>query len=438
MRTFSSFFTILAAVSWFAVACSDAADSGPIATTAGDVLASDDAAVSAGADADALADAVDAEPATTDAAVADVGPADVAAVEVAPADVAPDVVAPADVAAADVPPSDVKAADSAAADVPAIDVGNLADGATDGLTCTQIGQCAQDECNAQKLLCGLDCGAGATPAVTQKANDLLTCLTSTCLNKICAGNVNAGCMNPCAVTFCGSPMATCFSTGQNGGDACSTIFGCFKACQSAGTDVFTCESSCYNSLNAAAQGQLADFFACSKGANSTADALNLCAPQVLACSADGKSGSGTCLDLTTCAAKCAANDNTCSGACYGSAAVDAQTTYVSLASCFVTNSANPGACMPQAEACANPSGSDKCANILTCIGNCQTALGTTNDNGACAMQCMHTMSKPSADDAMSVLQCASAKCPGCLTKDPNCQSCATTNCGSEILACYLN
>ena len=328
--------------------------------------------------------------------------------------------------------------DSSTPDVTAIDVGNLADGATGGLTCTQIGQCAQDECNAKKLLCGLDCGAGATPAVTQKANDLLACLTGTCMNKICAGNVTPACMNPCSVTFCGSPMAACFADSSMGTAPCSSVFGCFDACDKAGTNVFTCQAKCYNDLQPAAQSQLADFFACSKGASSTADALNLCSPQVLACTADGKSGSGSCLDLSTCVGKCPASDNACGGGCYSNASLTAQKAYLGLAACFVANASNPGACMPQAEACASPSGTDKCANILTCIGNCQTALGTKDDKGACAMQCMHTMSQKSADAAMAVLQCASAKCPGCLTGDPGCQTCATTNCGGEILGCYTN
>ena len=425
------------------VACSDAAGTGPIVISGDSAAGGDDAALGGAVDAvdTNLPDAGDADlgcgpgmhhsgyPSGGDTdCVPDVPDADAA--DAGAPDAAPDAPGP-DVA-------DAAAVEVAPVDIGSIDVGNLADGATGGLTCTQIGQCVQDECNAKKPFCGLDCGAGATPAVTKSANDLIACVTGLCVNKVCLGKVDAACMNPCVGTFCGGEMGACFADGQNGGNGCSTVFACFAACDKAGQDVFTCESKCYNDLTPTAQKQLADFFACSKTANSTADALNLCAPQVLACAADGKSGADSCLGLTQCVAKCPAADNNCGGACYGTAAVDAQKAYLSLASCFAANASNPGACMPQAEACANPSGTDKCANVLTCIGDCQKVLGTTDDKGYCAMQCMHTMAKPSADAAMAVLQCASSKCPGCLTKDPNCQNCVTGQCIGEVLGCYAN
>lgn len=324
----------------------------------------------------------------------------------------------------------------------------LVDAGVDGLTpedislststCTQIGQCAQNECNANKPLCGLGCSNGASGADAQKASNLLNCITGTCMAKVCARKVSAACMDPCVVTFCGNEMATCFATGENGPSGCNTIFGCFDACDKLGTNVFTCQSACYNGLTPAGKTQLAAFLACAKSKNTTQEALGLCSPELLACTADGATGSGSCYDLATCAALCPPSNTVCGATCYASATSAAQKEYLSLGACLSANGGNLTTCLPATQACANPSGTGKCATVLTCISDCQKALGTTDDKGYCALSCLHGLSQASATAAVGVISCPTAKCPGCLTGDPACQSCATAQCGGELLGCALN
>lgn len=293
-------------------------------------------------------------------------------------------------------------------------------------TCTAVSQCAHDDCNTNwSPTCGQACLKSAATAAAPSASALLACAEQKCHQGPCqgSGKPDEKCMEDCTGKQCYQQLAACWEQGAGVGQkGCSTALDCFNACEQLGMGKFTCQATCYTNLSAAGRDQFKTMAACI----AQGGAASACYESTLTCLADGKQGQQTCYDVFPCVQQCG-NDTTCQGACYGKGTGTAQKQLLSLLTC-VTGS-KPDDCFAQTVTCATPSGSSSCMDLTSCVPGCPSGSA----QAGCVIDCLHGATQKGADDFGKLAVCMQQKCPGC--SGQACQSCATSKCLTQALAC---
>ena len=307
------------------------------------------------------------------------------------------------------------------------------------MTCTQVGQCVEDQCTASPQPCGLTCATGASPDVAAKLNGLATCAANKCQNGLCKGQMSTQCMNDCTGSQCGSLLLNCFEDNTPGGNVCNSALACFDTCDKTATSGhFTCMSKCYSGLTTLAKTQLKAFTDClAKGPGGDAS-LKACQAEYNACVTGGVTGNGTCVDISKCAANCPPSASACGGDCLALGSAFAQTQVNDMNSCFANNISNQTQCFGQLETCAAPSGTGKCTGVQACTDACKQGFATGDDKGSCTIGCLHNTTKVGADAFLALFTCVIPNCPGCVKGDATCNACLTSKCQKELGVCTSN
>ncbi len=307
-----------------------------------------------------------------------------------------------------------------------------------GQTCTQVGQCIEDQCSSGAQPCGLTCANGASADVSAKLTALETCVAQKCQAGVCKGNATTTCMNDCTGAQCGSVLMACFDDGMPGGNSCGTAITCFGDCdKNATTGHFTCMSKCYDALSTLGKTQLKAFTDClAKGPGGNAG-FAACQSEYTTCITGGTTGNSGCADIAKCTANCPSTTGTCPGDCMALGSALAQTEVNAMNACFASTT-DQTTCLPKLESCATPAGAGKCSGVQACVDACKKGFAGGVDQGSCTIGCLHATSQVGADAYIALFSCVIPKCPGCTKGDAACTACLNSQCPSQLAACTAN
>lgn len=153
-----------------------------------------------------------------------------------------------------------------------------------------------------------------------------------------------------------------------------------------------------------------------------------------------------CTSFNACLAACAQGDTTCQSACQSNTSQAGLDAYQALGTCAQSKCAAVQAnqmkfqlcmltdCKAEYEGCLGADwGTDGCMAIMTCANGC-------GSNQGCIQGCLDAASYEGLVTLFEVQGClmdnCQAECNG--TNQQACQSCATSKCMSEVMACQSN
>lgn len=275
---------------------------------------------------------------------------------------------------------------------------------------------------------------------TATPDDLTSDDTTGCQNECQASAVQ--CVGTTAITTCTADADGCLSWGvqvacpanqvcQNG--ACVDAGGCEDECDTLGAtecDGTTAVLECVTGLDGC---KTLKSTAC--GTNQTCE--------------NGECTGGTttdpgvegCLEINACMADCGSNQ-TCLQGCFTSGSSDGQAAYQAIAQCAQSECAAAQSdqaayslcllkqCKTSYEGCFGANwGTSGCLATLQCASACS--------NQTCQQDCFNAASYDGLVTLMEMQACLSSKCSTeCSGTDQNaCQTCATTNCATEVTTC---
>jgi len=371
-------------------------------------------------------------------------------------------------------------------------------------SCVALGDCVATACNAAKGAAGCEqeCFAAAPADVKAKAKPVWDCISGTCMAGPCASAADpAKCMDDCIGQKCSSLLFACVDGSMSGSAGCGDAIGCLDGCKLASGTPFACWQGCIDALSPGALPDLGKLATCmNKSTDPNPGALG--AAEMIQCVTAGKTGTGGCGDIFTCAQKCGSDDPKCFGPCAALATKEAQTAFIEAATCMGGQQSSPecntkllqclasgktgsqacyqvlacstacpkdelgcmgtciqagtqaaqGAymgllqcfgkamtqqCADEFMACAVPSGTKPCSDVVPCTQACQAKLPPGTDPGVtCVLECVHELSPEAAKVFGAFFSCQST-CEAACGSDETCKNaCGGQTCKSQYDACF--
>lgn len=166
-----------------------------------------------------------------------------------------------------------------------------------------------------------------------------------------------------------------------------------------------------------------------------------CASEWIACSVDGKAGTGSCREAQLCDVNCDGKDQTCISGCLKNASAQAQKDFAAYAKCDgLSAQGKPSPqqakeCFDNNVACLCPQysqpgqGAKTCNDYLTCVNSC-------NDQTCCVAKCRSEITAAAVQPGDTLLDCVVTNCSTCQPNDQACiDKCTAEKCPNKLVAC---